>query len=222
MSLMALPSQLHQLHLAGPDLSRYELGEPMFIYDGGRLLGTVEPVEVSPDRSEVRISRFVPSAALKREARSFGALLLVEVTMFLVERFPTIQAVHYALTRELEKHGDGLMVAAARVEFLRSIGATDIEARPKPDSSSPGNFVVKGVWGYTEDNITSLRLALAMERQLYSKHLACTAKGGRLAPLLNRLKDWWARSDGSSPYPLVMSSQAGGAPPRCWRWQWHC
>ncbi|WP_162570805.1 MULTISPECIES: hypothetical protein [unclassified Variovorax] len=189
----------------------------MFVYEGARLLGTVEPVEASPDRSEVRVGRFVPSPSSRREVRNFAPLLLAEVTMFLAERFPAIQAVHFALSRELEMHGDGLMVAAARVEFLRSIGATDIEARPRPDASRPGNFVVHGVWAYTEENISSLRMVLAMERELYRKHLAYAAKQGGLAALLGRLKDRWARGDDPSRYPFVVGSQA-----RSWRWQSHC
>ncbi|VTU42632.1 hypothetical protein H6P1_00611 (plasmid) [Variovorax sp. PBL-H6] len=217
MKSMAPPSPPHQLHLSGPGLSRYELGEPMFVYEGARLLGTVEPVEASPDRSEVRVGRFVPSPSSRREVRNFAPLLLAEVTMFLAERFPAIQAVHFALSRELEMHGDGLMVAAARVEFLRSIGATDIEARPRPDASRPGNFVVHGVWAYTEENISSLRMVLAMERELYRKHLAYAAKQGGLAALLGRLKDRWARGDDPSRYPFVVGSQA-----RSWRWQSHC
>lgn len=55
----------------------------------GRRLGSLDPVEVSSDRSEVHISRFVPSAQAG-EQRRFGALLLLELTMFLVERFAGI------------------------------------------------------------------------------------------------------------------------------------
>lgn len=206
----------HQLHLAGPDLASYELGEAMFIHDGGRLLGTVEPVEVCPGRSEVRISRFVPSPTLGREARNFAPLLLVEVTMFLAERFPTIQNVHFALAREMEQHGDGLMVAAARVELLRSIGATNVQARPKPDSSSPGNFVVEGVWSYTEDNVAALRMTLARERELYRRNLACASSKGSLASLLNRLKQWWGRDEDTLSPPHAFVNGAGGTT-RGWR-----
>jgi len=119
--------------------------------------------------------------------------LLLEVTMFLAERFPGIQNVHFSLTREIEMDGDGMMVAAARTELLRRIGATDVHARPKPDSSRPGNFVVQGVWSYTEHNLGALRAALTMQRALYREH----QKGERPVPLLRRLKRWWAR-DGDS------------------------
>jgi hypothetical protein len=183
-----------KLHITGPDLSSYELGEPMFVYDRSRFLGTVEPVEVSPDRSEVRISRFLPSPSLG-EPRAFGPLLLVEVTMFLAEHFPIIQNVHFRLNREIEMHGDGMMVASARVELLRSVGASDVHARPKPDSSNPGNFVVHGVWKYTERNLVALRIALDMQRELYRKRLASVPKQERPVSLLSRFRQLWARHD---------------------------
>lgn len=182
-----------KLHLAGRDLLNYELGEPMLVHDRGRFLGSLDPVEVSPDRSEVRITRFLPAPCLGGERRKFGPLLLVEVTMFLVERFPNIQNVHYVLTREIEMDGDGMMIAAARIELLRSIGAADVHARPQADSSRPGSFVVKGVWSYTEHTLGALRSSLAIQRELYGNHLARTPKAERPLPLLRRLKQWWVR-----------------------------
>jgi hypothetical protein len=184
-----------KLHLAGPDLSSYELGEPIVARDRGRLLGSVDPIEVSADRSEVRISRFLPSPSVRTEQRHFGPLLLVEVTMFLAERFPGIQSVHFTLTRDIEMYGDGMMVAAARIELLRSIGATDVHARPKPDPSKPGNFVLQGVWLYTEDNLGALRAALATQRALYREHLRRVRADKRPVQLLRRLRQWWS-SDG--------------------------
>jgi hypothetical protein len=184
-----------KLHIAGADLSDYQMGEPMYAYDRSRFLGTVEPVEVSPGRSEVRVSRFFPVPSAIAEHRHLGPLLLVEVTMFLAERFPSIQNVHFMLTREIE-NGDGTMVAAARIELLRSIGAIDVHAVPKPDSSKPGNFVVHGVWSYAEHNLAALRLALAMQRELHHEHLAPAPMEERPVPLLHHLKQWW-RGDGA-------------------------
>jgi hypothetical protein len=184
-----------KLHIAGPNLSGYELGEPMLVLDRGRLLGSLDPVEVSPDKSEVRISRFLPAPSVRSEQRNFGPLLLVEVTMFLAERFPNIQNVHFTLTREIKMYGDGTMVAAARIDLLRNIGATDVHARPKPDSSQPGNFVVQGVWSYTEHNLGALRAALAMQRALYREHLARIPKEERPVALLRQVRRWWMRDD---------------------------
>ena len=181
-----------KLHLTGPHGSSYRLGEPLEVHDRGRHLGSLDPVEVSADRSEVRISRFVPSAQAG-ERRRFGALLLVELTLFLVERFPGIQAIHFSLTREIEMHGDGTMVAAARVELLRRIGAVQVSAHPKPDSR-PGNFVVLGVWPYTEDNVIALRSALHEERAIFREQTADHLQEGRwIGPGLWRMKQWRAR-----------------------------
>ena len=113
--------------------------------------------------------------------------------MFLVERFPSIQAVRFTLTREIEMHGDGRMVAAARSELLRSIGATDVHILPKPDPGNPGNFVVYGYWPYTEHNIRALHEALEAQRACYREQLARMAPAGKPAMrLLRRLKQWWA------------------------------
>jgi hypothetical protein len=182
-----------KLHLAGPDRSSYELGEPMLVHDRGRFLGSLDPIEASVDRSDVRISRFLPSPSLRSEQRNFGPLLLVEVTTFLAERFPSIQTVSFTLTREIEMYGEGMMVAAARSELLRSIGATDVHVRAQPDSNRPGNFVVQGVWSYTEHNLAALRSALATQRALYREHLSRVREEGSPVRFLCRLKRWWRR-----------------------------
>ncbi len=104
---------------------------------------------------------------------------------------------HFNLRRQIEVYGDGMMVAAARAELLRSIGATDVHARPQPDPSNPGNFVVGGAWVYTEDSLLALRLAVALQRDLYGESLASVSKkkGGLLA--LRSFKRWRARDGGA-------------------------
>lgn len=165
----------------------------MLVHDRGRFLGALDPIEASVDRSDVRISRFLPSPSLRSEQRNFGPLLLVEVTTFLAERFPSIQTVSFTLTREIEMYGEGMMVAAARSELLRSIGATDVHVRAQPDSNRPGNFVVQGVWSYTEHNLAALRSALATQRALYREHLSRVREEGSPVRFLCRLKRWWRR-----------------------------
>lgn len=165
----------------------------MLVHDRGRFLGSLDPIEASVDRSDVHISRFLPSPSLRSEQRNFGPLLLVEVTTFLAERFPSIQTVSFTLTREIEMYGEGMMVAAARSELLRSIGATDVHIRAQPDSNRPGNFVVRGIWSYTEHNLAALRSALATQRALYREHLSRVREEGSPIRFLCRLKRWWRR-----------------------------
>jgi hypothetical protein len=188
-----------KLFLTGPKGSAYRLGDALEVHDRGRHLGSLDPVEVSPDRSEVHIGRFVPSAQAG-EQRRFGALLLLELTLFLAERFAGIQSVHFTLTREIELHGDGALVAAARVELLRRIGAVNVTAHPKPDPGRPGNFVVQGVWSYTEDNLFALRAALQEERDLFREQTEDHSRQGRGSyPRLWRVRQWLARRGGGRP-----------------------
>ena len=183
-----------KLHFVGSDRSRYELGEPMRVYDRGRFLGSLDPIEVNADRSMVHISRFLASPSVGSERRSLGPLLLVDVTLFLAERFPSIQTICFTLTREIEIYGDGMMVATARSELLRSIGATGVQVQPKPDSSRPGNFVVQGVWRYTEKNLAALRAASAMQRARYREDCPGVLRGaGYPVQLLRRLARWWSQ-----------------------------
>jgi len=183
-----------KLHFVGSDRSHYALGEPMRVYDRGRFLGSLDPIEVNADGSMVHISRFLPSPSVGSERRSLGPLLLVDVTLFLAERFPSIQTVCFTLTREIEIYGDGMMVATARSELLRSIGATGVQVQPKPDSSRPGNFVVQGVWRYTENNLAALRAASATQRARYREDCPGVRRGaGYPLQLVRRLARWWAQ-----------------------------
>ena len=109
-----------RLRITGPDGDRYELGDPMHVHDGSVHLGTLDPVRVSRDGTEVRIERFLPSLFVKEQKRNFGPLVLLEVTTFLAEQFDGIQTISYALTREIEMHGDGMKVASARLPSSRA------------------------------------------------------------------------------------------------------
>lgn len=80
-----------------------------------------------------------------------------------------------------------------RTELLRSIGATNVHARPKPDVSMPGNFVVQGVWAYTEHNLGALRGAVATQRALYRERLDRIKEEEGPMRLLRRLKQWWTQ-----------------------------
>src|SRR6476660_4625279 len=55
------PMTFERLRITGRDGGRYQLGTPMHVHDGSASLGTVDPVRVSRDGTEVHIERFLPS-----------------------------------------------------------------------------------------------------------------------------------------------------------------
>lgn len=183
-----------RLRIAGPGGGPCALGEPMHVHDGSVELGTLDPVDVSRDGTEVRIGRFVPTPFVRTHRRNFGPLVLLEVTSFIAERFQGVQAVSYALSREIELHGDGMQVATARSTLLHSMGAEGVTISPQPDSGPPGNFVVQGVWTYNVQNLAALRACLTAERQIY-RQLAANESMLEAAPpkgLRQRLRRWLA------------------------------
>ncbi|MEJ8811611.1 hypothetical protein WKW77_11085 [Variovorax ureilyticus] len=163
----------------------------MEVHDRETFLGTLDPVSVSRDGTEVLIQRFIPSAFLKKEKRNFGPLVLLEVTTYLAEQFQGLQAVSYLLSREIELHGDGMQVA-----LLQAIGAEAVAISPRPDSETPGNFVVQGVWAYNERNLAALCHCLERERAIYRQWDAAVETGQSIAVLRDRLRQLLARGSG--------------------------
>jgi hypothetical protein len=102
----------------------------------------LEPLAVGRHGTEVHVGRFISGDYVKAHRRNFGPLILLEVTSFLVERFASVQVVHYTLHRDIEMKGDGLRVACARAELLHRIGAVGVTINPRPDPGTPGNFVL--------------------------------------------------------------------------------
>lgn len=183
-----------RLRITGRDGERYELGEPMHVHDGSVHLGALDPVRVSRDGTEVRIERFLPSSFVKEQKRNFGPLVLLEVTTFLAEQFDGIQTISYALTREIEMHGDGMKVASARSALLLDIGAEAVTITPSPDLETPGNFIVQGIWTYNERNLAALHQCLAREREIYRQWEAAAAQPPMAIPgLRNRLRQLLVR-----------------------------
>ncbi|WP_431274193.1 hypothetical protein ACQ858_19350 [Variovorax ureilyticus] len=185
-----------KLRITGQDGRHYRLGEPLEVHDRGTFLGTLDPVTVNRDGTEVLIQRFLPSAFVKKEKRNFGPLVLLEVTAFLAEQFQGLQAVSYLLSREIELHGDGMNVALARSALLEAIGAEAVAVSPRPDSGTPANFVVRGVWAYNERNIAALGHCLERERAIYRQWDAAVETDRSIGVLRDRLRQLLARSPG--------------------------
>jgi hypothetical protein len=184
-----------RLRITGRHGKHYELGEAMEVHDGDVHLGTLDPVNVSRDGTEVLVGRFIPSQFVKDQKRNFGPLVLLETTTFLAEHFQGLQAVNYVLSREIEMHGDGTQVASARSALLQAMGAEAVTISPKPDSETPGNFVVRGTWAYNERNLAALGECLQRERGIYRQWDTASAAPSVRA-LRNRLRELLARGPG--------------------------
>jgi hypothetical protein len=179
------------LRITGPDAARYELGKPMYVYDRHAHLGVLDPVHVSRDGTEVHISRFAATPFVKSARRNFGPLVLVEVTSFLAEQFEAVQSVSFSLSREIETYGDGTKVATARSVLLEEIGASGVTISPQPDSETPGNFVVQGMWTYNERNLAALQDRLRLEREIYCDLERHARQVTAVLGLRGRLRRWW-------------------------------
>jgi hypothetical protein len=178
------------LRFTGPDAARYQLGQPMYVHDREKLLGILDPVQISRDGTEVHISRFAPAPFVRGERRNFGPLMLLEVTAFLAREFMMVQMVSYSLSREIETYGDGRQVASARSALLDSMGAHGVTITPQPDSDKPGNFVVQGAWMYNERNLQALNACLKRERDLYRDLERQAMQKTSASGLRGRLRRW--------------------------------
>lgn len=158
-----------KLRITGPGAVPYQLGQAMHVYDANVLLGTLDPVQVRAAGAEIHVEHFEPTRVVREEQRHVGRLVFLEVCAFVSEHFHQIQAISFAFTREVGVLGGGAQQAAARVETMARIGATDLRVQPKA-GALPGQFVVSGVWAYSESSIAALRSVLEEEREIYRKN----------------------------------------------------
>jgi len=155
-----------KLRITGPGAAPYQLGEPMLVYDANVLLGTLDPVPVSSDGTAIHIEHFEPTRVVREEQRHLGRLVFLEICAFISENFHQVQAISFAFTREVSVLGGGVQQAAARVETMDRVGAVNLQIRPKAHAL-PGQFVVSGLWVYSESSMAALRVVLEEQRALY-------------------------------------------------------
>ncbi|MDN8614315.1 hypothetical protein [Variovorax ginsengisoli] len=155
-----------KLRITGPGAAPYQLGQPMHVYDANVLLGTLDPVPVSNGGTEIHIEHFQPTRVVRDEQRHVGRLVFLEICAFVSEHFHQVQAISFAFTRDVSILGGGVQQAAARIETMDRIGAINVQIRPKADAL-PGQFVVTGVWAYSESSMAALRVVLEEQRALY-------------------------------------------------------
>lgn len=181
---------LAELRIAGPEFAPYQLGKPMYLYDGESHVGTVEAVTVLRDGHDVHIDRFVPAALSMRQSRVSRNLVVVEIVAFLANHFATVATIRVSLRSPVETHDDILKVASARAHLLRRIGAQQINIIPSTEPSNRGNFTVYGVWTRNSESLENLNAALCDEIRAHrSRRAAAATVRGRLA----RLGEWMQR-----------------------------
>lgn len=154
------------LKISGPASAPYALGQPMHVYDHDMLLGSLDPVPVRKNGTEIHVEAFKPSRAVREERRHVGRLIFLEICAYISDNFPQIQAISFNFSRQVDVLGAGEQQAAARSETMSRIGALDVRITPKANAQ-PGHFVVSGIWAYSERNYAALQAVLAEERALY-------------------------------------------------------
>jgi hypothetical protein len=158
---------MNRIRITGPEESAYRLGEPMHVFDGTRLLATLEPVSVSQAGASVHLENFHATEWMENSAFNVGKLIFLEVCEFLASHFAQIQQISFAFIRPVELLGEGVQQAASRVETALRMGATNVQVLPGRDATH-GNFVVTGTWNYSDSNVASLRSLLEEERAIYA------------------------------------------------------
>ena len=58
-----------KLRITGPAASVYELGQPMWVYDGSVLLGTLDPVPLLNMGTELHVESFTPTRVVRGGVR---------------------------------------------------------------------------------------------------------------------------------------------------------
>jgi hypothetical protein len=175
----------------------------MLLYDGSTHIGTLDPMPVNREGTEVHIEHFTPTSVVSQQKLEISKLALVEMVMFVAENFTAVQAISLSLSRQIEGYGDGMRLAGARSAFLQSIGASHILITPKPDAEHMGHFVVAGLWEYNPANLAALASVLAAEREAYYGGREAAAARERLPRL-----DAWVRRFFPRPLPPTKTGES--------------
>ena len=179
------------LLIAGKDRSTYRLAEPLHIYDGDALVGTIDAAR-SKDGRELRLDRFTPSPISTRNRGVPRKLVLVEVLTSLAEQFETVATIRLILNTPFEGRHDALKVANARAQMLGRISAEHIQIIPNLSPSSSGDFTVEAIWkrarkasGRSEKRSTMSALPTRLENVAGSVKNRIARSGARIKRLLS-------------------------------------
>lgn len=151
------------IRITGPDDAAYQLGEPMLVHETKVLLGTLDPVRVTNDGTQVHIEAFVPTQVVLEERRHIGRLIFFEICAFISEHFPQIQAISFSFARPIASLGGPAQQAVSRADALERVGVENVKITPL----TSGAHVVSGTWAYSERNLAALQIALEEQRAIY-------------------------------------------------------
>jgi len=154
------------LQIQGPAGQAYALGQPMHVFHQGQLLGVLDPVPLLRDGTEIHLEAFDPQPVVRAEGRHVGRYVFLEVCAFITEHFQQIQAISVTFARQVDLFGGAPQLAAARVQTLLRMGATDVHITSQAEGQG-GRFVVAGMWHYNERNLKALHEILEEERASY-------------------------------------------------------
>lgn len=152
-----------KLRFTGPGEATYQLGQPLSIYHGNVLLGTLDPVILRQDGTEIHIEAFAPTQVVLAEPRHIGRLIFFELCAYISEHFDQIQAISFSFSRPIRALGGPAQQATSRADALKRIGAVNVRVTPR----TAGKHVVSGVWPYSKRSVAALRVALEEQRALF-------------------------------------------------------
>lgn len=182
-----------KIKITGPQEAPFRLGGPMFVFEAKTLLGTLDPVLVLKDGTEIHIEAFVPTPVVLNERRHVGRLLFFEICAHITENFPQVQAISFAFPRPINALGRPAEQAASRTTAMERIGAVNITVTPV----TLGAHVVSGIWPYSASNHAALLAALEEQRALYrDKPIVRPLRSKRVLAKLKAMVTREAREDG--------------------------
>ena len=136
---------------------------------------------MTPGRRKVHLADFAATALVTEQKRIMRKLVLLKVTAFIVNHFPTVTAISFSLNNRDDGPGDSMELAGARATLLHSIGADQITVRPDFEPLHGGQFVIDGVWIRTRQSLEALMAALHLEREVYGTRKAAGTRRGLLS-----------------------------------------
>lgn len=151
------------IRITGPNAGKYELGQPMLVFDGHTLIATLDPVPLLNMGTEIHVEAFTATEAMRGESRHVGRLIFLEICAFIAQHFEQIQAISFVFSRRVAFTEGDVEQATDRAMTMEKIGAINVRVTPNSEAR-PGHFVVSGIWIYSERNLAALKILLDAQR----------------------------------------------------------